>query len=906
MEDDSAIENYECIICLAMSTLNQLRSLDRAALRALRWFCPPDLLEEIEGDLLERHARDQRRHGPSQAGVRLWWNAIRYFRPSILMRNKIPTLYNPLAMFFNYLTVAWRNMRKRKLYTGINTLGLGVGITACMLIFLFIRDEHSFDRFHVHAPQLYRVHGLVYDPQHHTGGTNQEGPYHKIAHMQLGLLPAMKADIPEVAYASYYCQNTAIIKKDDMVFKEKVTYVDADFFSMFTFRLLEGNTKDLFTTKNEIALTPAMAQKYFGNQDAIGKVLSLGDQQVTVTAIVEEPPANSSLDFQILLPIQRWGPYNQHNMDEWRNMGFPAFVQLKAGASPGAVSEKVNAIMKAHMGEKLDQWREADKVPAGYEPYQIGLTPLAQVHFDSEVSWDRVSDRQYSAILAGIALIILAIACINYVCLTLTVSARRQLEMGIRKAVGAQRRQLIWQFCMESVVLVLLGMTIGISLLALSLPWFNTLTQKNISLSASTVGGSLAFGAALTLVIGLASGLYPALVISRFQSAEVMKRSSGTQIRAGFAKPLVVLQYGMAVVLMVGALAMNRQMNFVASKALGFDQHNVIVVNLQAGWQEDSWKMAENFRTAVSENPDVVNVSSTDYPFAGNDYMRFGYEVNGVNKATYGYTVDPRFFETLNIQLVEGRNFIEGSPTDKNKSVIVNEALVSDMGWKNPVGEHLKFHMNDTTEGSTVIGVVKDFNFLSLQQQIEPMLFTMEARPYYVLVKIQPTDLPGTVQYLQQTYSKLFPGRPFEFSFLDEDVARQYASFERWKAIMNYATGLAVLISCLGLFGLSGINAVNRTREIGIRKVMGANARAILTLLNKEFVILTTVAYILAAPVAWYGIQQWLSSFKYRIEIGPDLFLISLAAGLCIVLATISYHALKALRINPAEILKHE
>lgn len=878
----------------------------RLFLRFLEWFCPPELYEGVEGDLLEQFDTDVDKHGVRIARRKFMWNVIRFCRPGIFLRNKFSFHLINTVMIENYITVASRNLAKRKLYSFINALGLSIGMAFCILIYLFIVDEKSFDQFHTNKDRIYRMHGIEYSDAR-AKDPKADGPFEKLAFMQIGLAPAMKAELPEVEYATHFCSRTSIVRHEDKVFRESFVYVDADFFKMFSFPLLKGNRDKIFATVDEVVLTPAMAEKYFGDKDPIGEMITLDDKLLTITGVMEAPPANSSLNFQMLVPITGWGGYNDHNLSNWINQGFPTFVQLHASANEIGFKAKLDQLTERYMGDLLKQWRERNKVPKEYKPYEIGFTKLTDIHFQKEVGWDKVSDRQYSWILGGIAVLILLIACINYISLALTTSARRRMEVGIRKVIGAHKRQLVYQFCFESVMLALISMVIGIGLVVLFLPAFNQFTGKEIDLHVQDLLILVGVGATLALTVGLLAGSYPALFLSRFRPAQVLRGGFTARLQAGFTRPLVVLQFAVSAFLIISSVIMYRQMHFVTTKDLGYDQHQVVIIATQTG-RGDTVNVSERFRQkALSGNLSVSAVTATNYPFAIGDYMVYGFRDGEEGKTAYGYTVDPYFVRTMGIQVLKGRDFDASNPADEHKTVVVNEAMVKYMKWQDPVGERLMIGRD--TLGLRVIGVVKDFHFLSLQEDINPMFLTIDqhfGKMDYILARISPDNIPATLEQIRKDFAEVAPNRPFEYSFMDDNIAKQYASFQRWTGIMGLSTGFAILISCLGLFGLAGINAVNRTREVGIRKVMGAGLRDIFILLNKQFAWLSVIAFVLAAPLSWYAMQQWLDSFRFHITVGWELIGVSMLAGLVVALATVSYHALKAASVNPADTLKYE
>ena len=525
-----------------------------------------------------------------------------------------------------------------------------------------------------------------------------------------------------------------------------------------------------------------------------------------------------------------------------------------------------------------------------------------------DIGWAKVSDPQYSLILGGMALLILLIACINYVSLALTTSTARRTEVGIRKVVGAQKTQLVYQFGFESVILALISMVIGIALVFLFLPAFNTFTGKGIAMDATSFGQVVGVSLVLTLLVGTLAGSYPALFLSTFRPALVLKGGFTSKLQAGFTRPLVVLQFALSAFLIISSLIMYRQMRYVTTKDLGYNKEQIVVVPTQTGWNPEADKTVERFRTRTQQEPSIISVAGTSSSF-NQGYSRYGYKIKGEQKSAFVFSVDPYYLSTLGVEITQGRNFDANFASDSS-TVIVNEALVADMKWTDPLNEYLNWREDSVGPGSRVVGVVKDYHFLSLQENIEPMFLSMDKKNigYLVsmIIKIAPGDIPGAIEKIHNAWTGISPDKPFDYTFLDEDVAKQYESYQRWMSIMGLATGFAILISCLGLFGLAGINAVNRTKEIGIRKVLGAGLGNIFVLLNKQYIWLSMIAFGLAAPLSYYIMNKWLADFKFKIAIGWELFAISMLTGLCVALATVSYHAVKVSLVNPAETLKYE
>jgi putative ABC transport system permease protein len=878
-------------------------------IRLLERFCPPQLLEGIEGDLVEQFYSDAELHGPTVARHKFTWNVLKFFRLEIIARNRFVIKLINTIMVGNYFKVAVRNIQKRKLYSFINAFGLSIGIAFCMLIWLFINDELSFDQFHENKKNIYRIESITYN--HWDPKLEEKERWGRDAWLQLGLAKAIQDECPEVVSAARFSGGGAIFTYKDKVFSERFTYTDKDFFRMFSFKMLKGNVESVFSDKLELVLTPPIVQKYFGDADPIGETMTLdfgeGEKVFTVTGVIESPPANSSLVYKILVPQENRDRYEKQ-MTSWGNFNTPVFVQLRDDADTSVFKRNLAAMTDKYVGPTLDRWRKEGEVPAHIKLLQYVFTPLSGIHLLKEVGWDKVSDKQYSYILGGIALLILLIASINYVSLALTTSASRRTEVGIRKVVGAVRKQLFYQFGFESIMLSMISLVVGIVLVILFLPSFNSFTGKEILLADVNWLQFGAIGLMLALVVGMLAGSYPSIFLAKFKPVAVLKGRFTTKMQAGFTKPLVVLQFGMSAFLIVSSVIMYRQMEFIAKKDLGFNQHAVITVPTQTGWNNEAERAYINFRSELEKIPAIENVGGTSQPFA-EGFNRYGYKINDVNHSAYVYAVDPAFIPTMGMTLTYGRNFDQGIQTD-SVSLIVNEALVKDMGWTDLSDAYLNWREDSTSRGYKVIGVVKDFHFGSLEQRIDPMLLTMDRKEgghiMASYIRISGSDVPGTIQQIESAWRKLFPDKPFEYTFLDEKIAEQYSSYEKRMNIVGVSTLFAILISCLGLFGLAGVNAVNRTKEIGIRKVMGADIRSIFVLLNRQYVWLSLIAFALAMPFSRYVMDKWLSGFEFRTPLGWELFAVSMVAGLLVALLTVSYHAVRAALVNPAETLKYE
>ncbi|MDX1628000.1 MAG: ABC transporter permease, partial [Fulvivirga sp.] len=773
--------------------------------RLLEWICPDYLFEGIIGDLEEQFYFDVEAVGHKKARTRYWWNAIRFIRPEIILRNKFKLKIINNMMLNNYLKITGRNMAKRKMFSFINAFGLSIGIAFCILIYLFIQDEKRFDQFHENKAHIYRLESKSYD----TWNPDAEEPFSYMAYLQTGLAQALIEEVPQVKYATRYnADMNAIVANEYKVFTESITLVDSSFFKMFSFPVLKGNSKQFLKDQHEVVLTPEIAEKYFGTQDVLGKTLQIEIEEpkaYTVVGIIEAPPAHSSLQFDILMD-QRNRHYYERALENWRNFSTPTFVQLHDQADLTQFEANLDKIVDKYMAENLEKRREKYSVPENIDLFDYNYTNLSDMHLETQVTWSNSSDPQYAYILGGIAILILIIACINYISLSLTTSAARKTEVGIRKAVGAHKNQIIQQFAFESVLLAFVSMIIGLGLVVVFIPYFNEFTEKQITLTLMGMLQLVGIGFVLSLLIGLLAGSYPAFFLSNFMPSQVLKGGFSAKLKAGFTKPLVVLQFALSAFLIISSVIMYRQMEYVTTKDLGYDQEQVVVVKTQLGWTDESNRLVQQMRNELRTTPYIEDIAGTSISF-NQGWSKYGYTIDGENKSAFVYAVDPVYVDLLNIELLEGRNFNPEISSDSN-AVIVNEALVEDMGWDEPLQEYLNWQEDTVGPGAKVLGVAKNYHFRSLEQKIEPMFLTMHKDAGYLtnmLIKTKAGELSKAVEKIESTFHQLQPDKPFDYTFLDEDVAKQYAAYQRWMNIMGLATFFAIIISCLGLFGLAGI-----------------------------------------------------------------------------------------------------
>lgn len=818
-------------------------------------------------------------------------------------------------MLKNYLKIAFRNLRKQKLYSLINIFGLTLGITCCIVIYLFIQDEYSYDRFHENSENIYRVEQVRYqklkseiEPTPFFDSRFPEGKS-KSPWLPLPLGPTISELFPEIEHAIRADEFSFIVRNEARAFEQDLLLVDPSFFEVFTFPLLKGSAENVLSDPSNIVLTPKTARKFFDDEDPMGQTLTVTIQSeehlFTVTGIAEAPPTNSSLPFSMVARIEN-KPFYVFNIERWTSFNTPLFVQLNPEADLETFTQKLNDFAEERYAESWQGNRDRLGLPEDATIAEFIISPLTGIHLDAAAEWHDVSNPLYSYILGAIAVLILIIACINYITLALARSAGRAKEVGIRKTSGAHRGQIALQFWGETQLLTLFAMISGVCIAELSLPFFNEIAGKSLSINYFTDAGFLGALLGITFITGLIAGSYPALILSRFQPVKVLKGLNAFQFKPRLTKGLLIAQYSLSIFLIISSLIMFKQLDYVSGKELGYNEEQVVFVPTHTGWNEEGTKLMERYRSELASVPGIKSASGMAPAFTKGSNV-YGFGVDGEMKESFIYYVDAELVNTLGIELVAGRNFSKDRPADVTESIIVNEALVASMGWEEPIGKLLPWKGED--QPSTVVGVVKDFHFLSMESEIQPMLFHMDSEQggvAEIAVKIKEGMIAETLPQLEAIWAEVAPFTPFNYWFLDDAVAQQYEQHKRWLNIMGLSTLMAILIACLGLFGLAGLTAVNKTKEIGIRKVLGAGMSQIILLLNKGIVKLILTSIIIAAPISWYVMEQWLSDFAYRIEIGVGLFFIAGVITILIALITVSYYSVKATMINPVESLRSE
>lgn len=801
-------------------------------------------------------------------------------------------------MLHNYLTIAFRTLAHNKVYSIINVVGLSIGLAAAMLIMLYTKDEVSYDQFHANNPHIYRVTSKSITPE---GVESVQG---NTGHFQG---PKFSAGVPEIRSYVRYKGHRNDIKEGTEVKSYESFVTDSSFFSVFSFPLVSGNPSTALKAPKSVVISEKMAKKYFRTTNALGKTLLVKDtygdeikfEPYTITGVSKNCPQNSSIKFDLLFP-NIVSEKEMATNENWFNIFQNTFVVLQPNVNIKKVEATMNRIYQADAKETIKMVAEkyGDKNKVIYT-----LQPFTDMHLSKDLPAQNglqdSSNPMFSYILSGIALFILLIACINFVNLTVARSLKRAKEIGVRKVVGGGRWQLMMQFLGESFILCFAAFAFSLALVQLVLPIFNELSNKSLSF-AYLLDIKLILGyIGIFIVTGLLAGFYPALVLSNYNPVQTLYSRFNLSGKNYLQKGLVVLQFSLASFLIIATLTIYSQFNYLTHKDLGYSDKNVITINKS----QMSRNEAKLLKEELLKSPHIVDVA----PKNGGGWGTAA-KVNGETQQSFAYeTVDASYFPLLQISIIKGRNFSANFPTDSTKSVLVNEAFVKKAGWKNPLGQIVDFWYNEG-EKYTVIGVVKNYHFESLNSEINPQLFTMKPGNRYgkAFIKIKPGTATASLGHIEKTYKKLFPITPYEYRFMDEENQKQYESEAKWKQIMLFGAILTIFISCIGLFGLATLSAERRTKEIGIRKVLGASVASITTLLSSDFLKLVSFSFIFAFPAAYYAIKEWLQNYPYRIDISAWTFVIAAVLSILIAFLTVSFQSIRAALSNPVKSLKSE
>ena len=829
-----------------------------------------EYVDSVYGELL--HSRGQR-------SARTWfWSQFIRSLPGLAEKS----VEGGIFMLKNYLKTAIRNIRRQKVYSAINIAGLAMGILCCILILLWVHDEWSYDRFHKNADRIYRA--TIEDP---SVGTDK-----KIAVTPIPLAPAAKNEIPEIVYAARISPSAMEFMFQDNRFRERGLFVSPDFLKMFSSPFIQGNPDKVIADPSTIAISERAAKRIFGPKNPIGQILSTErGWEFVITGVFRNIPFQSHLRFDYLVNFSHLEKMGR-DLNRWSDISFFNYVMVDHDADIRQVARKMTECHKTHLPELEATYR---------------LQPLKQIYLDPPCMFDMAvhGSRQSVIAFSLIAVAILLIACINFINLATARAARRSVEVGLRKVVGAKRGQLVRQFLSESIVVTVVASLLALGATMLFLPVFNTLVSKQISIAILKEGFVFLGLLSIVLFSGLVSGMYPAIFLSSFQPIRIFKGTQGKSMQKSLLrKTLIVLQFTLTIAVMTGVISVEKQLRYIRKMDLGYDKSHLLVVPMQ----RDMRPQYETLKQELLRNPNIIGATATaNLPM----HLQSGTVVDEWEGKSMGKKVhlkilwvDEDYVETFRMEMAEGNFFSKERSTDRY-GFVLNQAAVRAMELESPIGKRTVIN---STEGY-IIGVVKDFHFRSIHHAIEPMVFISEPGMFYnMVVRLAPDALrtKDTIGYVETLWKKLAPDHPFTYSFLDERLDSLYHGEQLMGTLFRWFSGLTIFIACIGLLGLASFTAEQRTKEIGIRKVLGASVPGIVGMLLREFSKWVIISNIIAWPVAYFAMKKWLQNFAYRIDLGVWTFVLSGFAALAVALLTVSFQSVKAASANPADSLRYE
>ena len=811
-------------------------------------------------------------------------------------------------MIKHYLKITLRNLGMQKVLAFINVFGLSVGLACFTLFLLYAVNEFSFDRFHKNADNIFRVYRWT-EAMH---GEDANGS----SYMPIPLGPALKQDFPGVEKFVRIKDGgvESFVRAGDKVTRIKVSFADPQFFSVFSFKTIYGSGLTALQNPNNMVITKDKALLLFGETNIVGKTIEIkvddAFEPFIISAVTENIPVNSTIQFDLLGSFDYYTstPGGKRGVDNWHRSGYQTYVQLRPGSKLADNSEELRKFRSRYYPDEEAQFKKDSLWTAKGSPVTYRLQPLREMHTDIKVGGGGIEaiNLKNIWILLAIAGGVLLIACINFTTLAIGRSAGRAKEIGVRKVIGSGKKQLVFQFLTESLLLSILSAALGMLLGKLLLPYFNQLSGRELSFSFSRYPETAWMLIGLVLLVGLLAGSYPALVLSGFKPIEVLK----SKIRVGgsnfFTKSLVTAQFIVSIGLIISTVIILQQLRFMQNKNPGFNKENVVMVDADG---TDTRKVFPLFKQELQSQSSISGVAGSELGLGeGMGWSRSDFDYNGVHKSVYEYFVDPSYIDVMGIQLIAGRNFDPGIASDTINSVIINESMVRDFGWtaQSAIGQKLKGYADDLTP--EVIGVVKNFNFLSLSEKVEPEMFQEFSgyAPYKYFIRIKPGNPAPALDAIKKAWISVVSDLPLKYDFLDESLNRFYKSESKWSNIVGWAGGISIFLACLGLFGLASLASVNRIKEIGIRKVLGASVTGIVGLLSKDFLKLIAIALMIATPLAWYFMNNWLQNFAYRINVRWYVFVATGIITVLIAFITISFQAIKAAVANPVKSLRTE
>ncbi|MEM8524358.1 MAG: ABC transporter permease [Bacteroidota bacterium] len=793
-------------------------------------------------------------------------------------------------MLRNHIKIALRSFWKQKLTTGINIFGLAIGIACASLAYIFIQHERSYDTFHEEYENIYWLH------------TSHQGGQMNLSTTPAVLSTSLKKNFSEVTEAFRMEDHAISIKVGKEIFEEEALLVESNFFDFFSFPLLEGNTNDVLQKRNAVVLSESMANKYFGRQSPIGKMLNIAwrgqENTFEVTGVAKDAPANSSLQFSVLIPIQyRYKEDLAKLNSDWSNFSAASFIRLRQADDIKSLEEKMPGFSALHYEEE----GAYEFVLHAYQDYHLqdGMTTRGLV---------AKGETSYLNILSIIAILILLVACLNFTNLSNARGSQRLTEIGVRQVLGAERNQLLRQFLTESVLISSLSLGIAIGFIKLFQLYGSDLFSYNLVIDWYSPKILLPL-VGITVITGLLAGIYPSILLSNLKPINTFKSDFKVGGNNWVTKGGLVFQFTLSIGLLASTFILFQQQQYLKNKNLGFDQEQVVVIptQIQRADSINTTRLLEQYKSKVLAHSGVQGVTAVSNSFARGNRAQFINEEDGTMGFVFEYSVADNYLDLLDIELLEGRNFSESIQEDQGKTVIVNEAFAKKYNIESIEGYRLPEKFGDFAN-SSVVGLVKDYHFSTLKSSVEPMMMHMnpDLRYGHLLVKINPNEVQTTLAQLKTAWVSIRPDKTFQFSFLDEDIQQQYEAESRWNKAITSTTILAIIIALLGLFGLVDLSLIQRTKEIGIRKILGASLAHIVQLFSLNFIKLILLGFVISTPLAWYFMQERLADFEYSIEIQWWVFPVAALSVILMALLIISIQSLKAIWVNPVESLRNE
>lgn len=855
--------------------------------KVLEWYCDDPLVEEIAGDLEERFLDHVETYGKRKARIKYCLNVVKFFRGHTLKRRKSNRYtQNNIAMFKNYFKIAFRNAIKQKAYTFINLSGLAIGLTSFILIMLYVQHQMSYDQFHDNKNQIYRI----------TDGVDAITPN------IVGPLVKRSFEDEVAGYVRVGEMEDQLFTVGQEIFRANVFYADSTFFQVFTFPLVQGDKATVLDQPNGMVISERMALQRFGKLDVMNESFKMGRQDFKITGIMKNVPSNSMMQFDYIMPFNA---LSWTSRETWSNSNYWTFFELNDGVKSNFLAEKITG--KLYGGE--DVYLLNDGAESFY------LQPLTEIYLQADMKLDydfaQLGDVQYVYIFLAVAVLILLIACINYVNLATSRSLERAKEVGVRKVVGAQRGQLIYQFLSESFLFVFGALVISIVLVWSLVPSFNELAGVQLNPESLLNTEFIITLVGLGVVIALLSGCYPALMLSGFRPVAVLKGNfrnseTGSRLRKG----LVIFQFAISAFLLVATLVVNKQLNFIQDKNLGYDREQVVAFRLNG----DFWRGYQTVKNELLSNPNIEGVT-----MASNTPIDVG-SAHGIQTGPteddealiYFLHVDQDFTDLMGMNLLAGQNlheravtFAQSDTATQAPSYIINETTADLFNWS--AEEAIGKTINISGTEAPVQAVVEDFHFRSLHQEIEPFIMLYDRRRFrYAMIKLKGENMGETLDFIEKKVSEVAPTLPFDYHFLDDRFNSLYRFESRLSDVFITFASIAIIIASMGMFGLISFMALNRAKEMGIRKVLGASVSHIVILLSKDFLKLVVIAMLLAMPLAYYFMGGWLQDYQYHISLGADTGIIAILSALFITTLTIGYQALKTGLVSPSKVLRNE